>query len=1238
MKFRFLLLGFLFSCCISVNAQVSQVGEGAFLRSDIGPMFNDTVANSFGRFAYIYNNQTLPDLRHGDTITGISFMHPKGEGLVGNTNLKIYLKSTDQADFGAGSLNWLAETRNGMALVYDGDPKNEFSSSLGFSTFTFNQLQYEFDTSGGAVHLQVLVEYTQEDAQLERKMWFCESSFTVSEFNSTNESKYVRGVGALDSICNLSSIIKPTVRLYYPRDSFDLYIDHAFGLKRVPQVKNNGRDISAKVYNAGKAKLYNYPVYLQSTGANNFRDTFTIDSLSIGEYAYIQFENYKPVFLGSDQIVISVDEQEGSMNSKSFNREVNYDLFSYSNSNSAASSFFGSDEKKVGVLARYNTIGIDQLTDVEIKFNTIGRKFKIVVWSALNGEPDTLRYESLVKETALGVSRYTIPPIEVKDDFFIGVVQDEAQSIGLAYEDQLPLIPGTFYYKENPTDTNWSDFSTFEPNAFSINPIIKSANDIKALEIMGVSDNDSFALDPSDSITVGIKLANLGSFIQSDFGISLRLINRFNQVVYSDSITESLGLSDTSTFWFDPISQNTAGAFKLEIETVSQFDKIEGNNELQLEFTVAKETDVAISTVFSPTPTDSFQINMDGFMPSIRVINFGSKKQINIPVTVQLLKNGEVLSSETQFSSLQPNFSEIMVFDSIYPSEPGDLDFIAFTSLAQDSFNLNDTFRVPIFGKVQDDIAVDSTLLPRAGERYLINQNHTPFVTLVNNGEATQINFSTKFRILNKSGKVVFRDSIITSIQALDSRTLSFNHFNISTPGHYVARVIVVNPQDQNKKNDTLDVPFQLVQNNNLEVTRLNFPSSEQIVAKGTVETQPSVILTNPGFVSAGNVPVILFVTDESSNLQYRDTIEVDIEQGSSKTYSFNKLLSFHSVGSFNIEVYHKWQNEALFSSNDSLNSSYLVLNKNDLSVVQNITPIDNDSILLNDLINVKANIKNIGIDTIKDIKLFVDVINPDLDTVLRDTLFFDELAYNEDINLQSSKFYEPLTTGRFTVISSYLGEDDSASNDQVTTYFNVYKDLDLAIGKVVFPLDTHKVYTGFTYKPEVEIVNEGLFSVELATIGCTVWFEDDIIYSSARIVAIDSGERLIVGLDSSLMHDEVGEAVIMFNVIAQGDDYSFNDTLFATFDFSSNARITKEWLRNISVYPNPFKDEVHIESEDRIDEVRVYDMSGKEVYLDTPQGQFFSISLSFLPPGIYYLEMRSGENQVQRKLLKQSN
>jgi hypothetical protein len=111
-------------------------------------------------------------------------------------------------------------------------------------------------------------------------------------------------------------------------------------------------------------------------------------------------------------------------------------------------------------------------------------------------------------------------------------------------------------------------------------------------------------------------------------------------------------------------------------------------------------------------------------------------------------------------------------------------------------------------------------------------------------------------------------------------------------------------------------------------------------------------------------------------------------------------------------------------------------------------------------------------------------------------------------------------------------------------------------------------------------------------------------------------------------------QPIIWFNTITK-DGYSANFTLEYDSVYINNLvnDIRNPQLKNYFVSPNPSQN-FKIETPDEIKEFVVYDITGKEIYQNFPNGNFFNWNASDLPSGIYYLRCITSQNIYYSKAI----
>ena len=451
--FRNFLFVFLLIVLLSsdVRAQYSQVGDGAFSSGNFGPIATDTLPAFYSRFAFIYPSITLTNLSHGDSIRALGFQFDAFDSLRGNCNMRIFLKSSVQADYGALPINWLAESRNGMTLVYDGSPKTIIGDKPGEAVFVFNQVAgWKMDTSGMATNLEVLIEYYQSTNQVERFNWKVENNVSVTGFISANEGKYVLGASTsgMDSVTTGSTIIKPSLTIYHPLGGDDLTCKKIYALGTVPLLMDRPDSIKVRVQNVGSTATSNKKVYLNVSGANTFEDTIYVDGLEAFQSQMIYFTNYEPSNIGTENLTVQIDDDDNNANNTLVkSRLANYNVYSHADPFSPNSGGIGFNGSTGDFLAKFYVEGSSYINQIKVDFNLNGRGFQLGVWDddGPNGNPGT---EIFISDSSLSTTGTFIMPvlprIQVSGGFYAGIRQITNTNVAFSYQTESPVRPNTF--------------------------------------------------------------------------------------------------------------------------------------------------------------------------------------------------------------------------------------------------------------------------------------------------------------------------------------------------------------------------------------------------------------------------------------------------------------------------------------------------------------------------------------------------------------------------------------------------------------------------------------------------------------------------------------------------------------------------------------------------------------------------------------------------------------------------
>lgn len=97
--------------------------------------------------------------------------------------------------------------------------------------------------------------------------------------------------------------------------------------------------------------------------------------------------------------------------------------------------------------------------------------------------------------------------------------------------------------------------------------------------------------------------------------------------------------------------------------------------------------------------------------------------------------------------------------------------------------------------------------------------------------------------------------------------------------------------------------------------------------------------------------------------------------------------------------------------------------------------------------------------------------------------------------------------------------------------------------------------------------------------------------------------------------------------VEATDDNCTYDDTIYIHFDICEF--IDKEGYANIEIYPNPAKSFVTFESNQQIEEIIIYDITGKTIYTEKPNSIQFNINVENWAEAVYYIQLTTITGEV---------
>lgn len=254
-------------------------------------------------------------------------------------------------------------------------------------------------------------------------------------------------------------------------------------------------------------------------------------------------------------------------------------------------------------------------------------------------------------------------------------------------------------------------------------------------------------------------------------------------------------------------------------------------------------------------------------------------------------------------------------------------------------------------------------------------------------------------------------------------------------------------------------------------------------------------------------------------------------------------------------------------------------------------------------------------------------------------------------------------TEGKLAVISAdlsftreiNLGADAVGTYDLFASGENIYAVNKSPWGATSGSITTYKTNTTeFTNNVIANVVGKGVEMV------------DDILYlgldngigsydlSTGTVInsqiAPDPGSASYIAIAAAAF-DRVNELIYVtitdYNTFGEGKVYDLEGNHIASFDATISAEamaihyvdetaVTDISNAQIQVYPNPTTSLINIESNQKIEAVSVYNELGVMVYSTLQENERFSIDLSNLKTGFYFVRIESDASIITKKVLKQ--
>ncbi len=1225
----FLLLSF------SSQAQVIILSNANFAGSNFaGPVNTSTSANAASRFAYIFPQSTVSSLVHGDSIRSISFRRNGGGALSGTCNMKIYMRTTVNSNYGLRNVNWVNLTgTTGMRKVYDKDPVSDIGSSDGWVRFVFST-PYVIDTILGR-NLEILVEYTQTSSQSASIFWSFENSGSISGYTA-NQTKFVRtNGGTLTDTTNSSTEWHPSIRIEFPRSDFDISVNKVYSLGKIPVPLGNPDTVKAIVQNVGK-KQATFKAYLKSNGANNLIDsaTYTLDYL---EEKWINLPLIYPTNTGLDTLsAIIQNDSNNNNNSRSVYRLSTTNIYSYKDPTQPIAGGIGFNGSSGDFVARFFSNTPKAINQISVSFAGSNQKFKLGIWKAdgPNGTPGTNVWTSDSLQTSPNFITPVLPPVNVDSSFYVGVRQLGTVNVAFGYQPEQPVRPNTFFYASPLGDTNWIDFSPGTPFKFAIEPRLQAVHDLAPVKV--IIPKDTVKLNDVVTMAPKATILNYGTADElTPFAVKIN-IYRYGNLEYTSTRTDTLSSGLRRDISFDssflPVA---AGDYDIHVITRLSSDQMKDNDTLRSRFVVAVFKDVGPGTIFDPSNGYDYEQFVDTIFPTVFIQNYGLDVQGPFSVRAEIYDSAMNLIYFDAKSFTLTSLNSVLASFKPFPcSQKGTYHFRAFTQLAIDVDKSNDTVRRTFKIVRSNDVIISSITYP-ANNSSLFPPvaSKQPEAILENPGDMNQSDPFWNYCEIFYGGNLIYRDSISLNSFRTIPQTLLFKTFKPTLKGYYNMKVYSSLPTDQFKPNDTAYSTFAVGVPDDIEVIDISPSPLAQLQLDSTYPT--SVTLRNNGYLPQSNPFPLIFKVTQGQSIKYVKVKQVSLDSGETKTFIIDTTLVLSDPGSYNVSVFTSLSKDFI-RSNDTINTTYEGIKAYDIAVSSIIYPRLSDTLLINTQ-NVESVVQYVSSGDSASYGTFratLKILNKANKAVLYNKFIDTSMNGTDSLKLKFPGFTLSNTTMDI-IVQSFVDwlPDQYALNDSAVSESKFMLLYDIAAVNTLLPAaGASYLKTAADFLPQIRIKNNALKTLDNVFCRLVIVRVDTVSLAETEVYRDSLVEYNLIGAevrDVTMLRQfspaamDKGVYKAYLSTIHNQDQVFNNNQQVISFRIDEKTSVNELLISGLKVYPIPVSELLYIELKDG-DEltlpVRIYDMQGRELIRTNTEGKMTVIDVSNLPAGAYTL------------------
>ncbi len=1222
-----------------VNAQVLTIGNGSFTGSNFaGPANTSTIANAASRYAYIYPANTLTGLLHGDTIRSIAFFRNSGASIGGNSNMRIFIRTTVNTNYGNRNVNWVNLTQStGMKKVYDQNPSSDIGSSNTWVRFTFST-PFVVDTVLGK-NLELLVEYTQASAQSESIFWSYESSGTVNGFAS-NQCKFVRtNGGTLTDTTNSSTELHPSLRIEFPRTDFDIMLTKVYSLGKLPIPQGNPDTVRAIVINVGK-KSANFKLFLESRGVNNLIDSasYTLSSL---EERTVNLPLLNPTNLGFDTLIARMQNDDDNSNNSSVSYRIATEfMYSYRDPTRPVAGGIGFNGTTGDFVAKFYSSSSKKINQISVAFSGANQRFQLGIWKAdgVNGKPGTNVWNSDTMMPQPSFITPVDPPVTVNGNFYVGVRQVGTINVGFGYQPDVPVRKNTFFYAAPYGDTNWVDFAPDAPFKFVIEPRIQAADDVAALSM--ASPGDTVWLNGVQTMAPKAKFINYGANDQTTaFPVKMNIF-RYGNLEYTSSRNITLTSSQSKVVTFDStFNPQLAGIYDVQLITRLSSDQIKDNDTLKTRIIVAAFKDVGPATIFDPSNGYNYEQFVDTIFPTVFIQNYGLDNQGPFGVRAEIYDSTNTLIYSDSKSYTLTALNSILASFKPFPCDvKGKYFFRAFTQLGIDVDKTNDTvFRV--FSIVRsNDVAITSVIYPENGKSYAPPVSvRKPSAVLENLGDFNQGTPFWSYCEIEFNNTQIYRDSFSISSFKGSPETILFKNFQPTFKGYYKVKVYTSLDVDQFRANDTMISVFAVGLPDDVQMLAISPSPATSLQLNAAIPT--SFTLKNNGYNPQNTPFPVIYKVTQGASIKYVKVKMVTIDSGETKTFVIDTTLKLDNMNPYTVSVYTSLSKD-FNKVNDTINGVFGVVKDFDISAEKIIFPTSSDTLLVNTQnVTPRVSVRNLGDSLYKGrfqvvLKISnaingVVFYNKSIDTTMSDTghMFLDFPIFGVSNS--------PVQIKLLCYVTALNDQENYNDTTRENSRFMIKYDAQ-ALSVQVPASGAVYTNTTTTLNPKMTVKSNGVSVMPVFYARAIIKYQDtankqevEVYRDSITVDGLSAGASKVLDLLRSFNVAAMlnGDYKCYVDVLSSFDQVFNNDKTNIAFKINRTNNINDFSVSDVIIYPNPSSDFINIQrlKNSQMIEMSICDVYGRMIKTQLLEEEHTQVDIRDLSAGVYFVKIGGG-------------